>query len=349
MKYYDRLASLPLHIDDYRLSLHEQETPGDFTRATTVIELQGDGVRGYGEDVTWSRDDAIAFLESGTGLRITGDYTLDEFSKYVGGLDLFPEGGSDHKSFRRYRRWGFESAALDLALQQSGRNLGEVLGISYKPVRFVMSTGLGDPPELTRVTGWLDRYSALEFKLDPADSWSEQIIDILAGTGAVRILDFKGLYDPELVAHPEDPELYRSLIERFPDALLEDPDLNESTRPLVENEVSRITWDYPIVDVASVERLPWKPQWLNIKPSRFGSLKRLFDTLSYCQSKGIQMYGGGQFELDAGRRQIHALASLFYADSPNDVAPAEYHNPVPQDNPPHSPLPVPGSITGFGW
>ena len=37
------------------------------------------------------------------------------------------------------------------------------------------------------------------------------------------------------------------------------------------------------------------------------------------------MYGGGQFELGPGRRQIQKLASVFYADGPNDVAPSEYN------------------------
>ena len=37
------------------------------------------------------------------------------------------------------------------------------------------------------------------------------------------------------------------------------------------------------------------------------------------------MYGGGQFELGVGRRHIQVLASLFYPDGPNDVAPSEYN------------------------
>ena len=39
----------------------------------------------------------------------------------------------------------------------------------------------------------------------------------------------------------------------------------------------------------------------------------------------MELYGGGQFELGVGRDQIEALASLFYPDGPNDVAPREYH------------------------
>ena len=39
-----------------------------------------------------------------------------------------------------YRRWAFESAALDLALRQAGTSLAEAVGREYRPVRFVAST-----------------------------------------------------------------------------------------------------------------------------------------------------------------------------------------------------------------
>jgi hypothetical protein len=54
------------------------------------------------------------------------------------------------------------------------------------------------------------------------------------------------------------------------------------------------------------------------------------------------MYGGGQFELGVGRRHIQVLASLFYADGPNDVAPKEYNLLGPLPGLPRSPLPPPG-------
>jgi hypothetical protein len=53
------------------------------------------------------------------------------------------------------------------------------------------------------------------------------------------------------------------------------------------------------------------------------------------------MYGGGQFELGAGRRQIQKLASIFYADGPNDVAPSEYNEGGARPGLPQSPLRVP--------
>ena len=73
-----------------------------------------------------------------------------------------------------------------------------------------------------------------------------------------------------------------------------------------------------------IEALPFPPRWLNIKPSRFGSVSELFATYDYCVALDITMYGGGQFELSVGRGQIQTLASLFHADGPNDVAPLGY-------------------------
>jgi len=66
----------------------------------------------------------------------------------------------------------------------------------------------------------------------------------------------------------------------------------------------------------------------------------LLECIERCDEKGIRMYGGGQFELGAGRRQIQKLASVFYPDGPNDVAPSEYNDGPPRPGLPTSPLPA---------
>ena len=88
-----------------------------------------------------------------------------------------------------------------------------------------------------------------------------------------------------------------------------------------------------------IERLD--PRFVNIKPSRFGTLERLLVAIDHCEAHGITMYGGGQTELGCGRRHIQVLASLFYAASPNDVAPREYNEGAPRPGLPRSPLPPP--------
>ena len=58
-----------------------------------------------------------------------------------------------------------------------------------------------------------------------------------------------------------DPELYRMVVEAFPDAWLEDPDLNDETRPVLEPASGTgVTWDAPIHSVADIEALPVAPE-----------------------------------------------------------------------------------------
>jgi len=347
--FYERVADLGVTIEGYDLTRHERETSSGFSRVTTVVSLHGDGETGRGEDVTYADEAHDQFQDCADELSFLGTDTLDGFSGMLSERDLFFGVEPDQSIFRNYRQWAIESAALDLVLKQAGTTLGERLDRSYDPVRFVVSTRLAEPPTGDRVLDWLDRNSALEFKLDPTSGWTESVVDRLAATDAVRVLDLKGQYHGTTVDQPADPELYRRVLDGFPDALIEDPALTDETRPLFEGEEDRVTWDYPIRGVETVEDLPWEPEWLNIKPSRFGTVQSLFETLTYCFEQDIRLFGGGQFELDVGRQHLHALASLFYPDSPNDVAPKGYNNPEPSDALPASPLDPPANPRGLEW
>ena len=53
---------------------------------------------------------------------------------------------------RLYRTWAYESAALDLALRQAGQPLHAVLGREPRPLTFVVSLRLGEPPTLEPIT-----------------------------------------------------------------------------------------------------------------------------------------------------------------------------------------------------
>ena len=67
------------------------------------------------------------FQRAGAVHDLSGRWTLAGVCERVESLDLFPEPPANEVS-RRYRVWAFESALLDLALQQAGRSLAEVLG-----------------------------------------------------------------------------------------------------------------------------------------------------------------------------------------------------------------------------
>jgi hypothetical protein len=352
---YERIAELPLEVESLGFEGRELEFGSEFTRATTLIELRGpDGETGVGEDVVYDEIDHVNLRADGPGsIDLAGSYTLDSFSKRLDEVDLWPTPPVRETS-RDYRRWAFESAALDLALEQAGRTLADVLEREPRPVNFVVSMRLGtweqeEPEKPDRALQLLERYPGTKLKLDPTNNWTQELVDQLVATGAVDSLDLKGQYKGTVVDVETDPELYRMVIEAFPNAWLEDPDVTDETRPLLAAVSERVTWDAPIHSVADVLERPWRPRMVNIKPSRFGPLSALFEMYDWCEREGVQAYGGGQTELGPGRGHIQYLASLFHPDTPNDTAPSGYNNPQLADGLLTSPLEPRIAPAGFRW
>jgi hypothetical protein len=342
--HYDVLGAVPLVVDRYDVERAELDVSSGFRRVTTTVVLRGGGFEGRGEDVTYVAEDHDGFP---LDLPLCGEWTSDTFSERIGGLDLFPAGGPTMAGQETYRRWAFESAALDLGLRQAGLSLGATLGLDYRPVRFVVSTRLD-------ITPWLAVDPGLEFKLDPTPEWDAETMARIAASGRVRALDFKAFYEGTPVDNAPDPVQYAAVARAFPDAVLEDPALEGPAREALNGQEVRFSFDAPIHSWADVEAVAVRaglgaaPRFLNIKPSRFGSLRALFDCVARAHAEGIILYGGGQFELGVGRDHIQALASLLYPDGPNDVAPRDFHG-EPRQGVPRSPLTPLEQAPGFGF
>jgi L-alanine-DL-glutamate epimerase-like enolase superfamily enzyme len=348
---WNRLSELPIAIAEYELTGHDREF-GDFTRPSTVVHLRGEGHEGIGEDVVYDVLDHIAHRDAGPIHDLSGASTLGEACALLGELDLFGGAPPERDASRLYRRWAYESAALDLALRQNGLALWEVVERDPQPLRFVCSTRLSSFDETSKssteqIRNRLAKYPGLEFKLDPENDWDQALIDEIAELAPVAVLDLKGMYSGTPVDVDTDPELYRAVAEKFGDAYLEDPDINDETRELLAPFDDRITWDAPLHSLADVKEMARKA--INSKPSRFGSLQELLSIYEYCDRNGIAIYGGGQGELQCGRGQIQYLASLFHATTPNDVAPSGYNDPAVPSGMPTSPMNPAQSETGFRW
>jgi L-alanine-DL-glutamate epimerase-like enolase superfamily enzyme len=336
---YDTLAGLPLDVERYELERLEQAVSSDFTRVTTVIHLHGAGEEGVGEDVTY----AAELHPPPSDLPLAGSTTVDGFSALLDGVDLFRV-PPQLDAFGFYRRWAFESAALDLALRQAGRSLAGALGREPRAVRYVVSKRIDSVAKLERL---LERYPGTRLKLDPTSEWTDEFVRAVAATDAVDVVDLKGAYHGTPVDQPPDPALYQRVALGFPRAWIEDPALTPETDRILEPHRARITWDAPIHSVADVEALPFPPRTLNVKPSRFGSLRELFAFHDHCAASRIALYGGGQFELGPGRGQIQVLAALFHPDAPNDVAPSGFNATEPPDGLEVSPLEPALAPAGF--
>src|SRR3954468_4006463 len=195
---WKRLGPLELEVDSYELERLEQPVTRGFTRVTTVVHLHGGGEEGLGEDVTWYAEHHDREQAAGAILPLSGSHTIASFS---GVLDM-PD---------PHRRWAYESAALDLALRQAGTMLAAAVGREPRPVAFVVSPGLGEPPTSEVVRRWLELNPAHRFKLDPSSDWSDELIAELAATGAVVTADYKAYYLTE-----DDPPRDGGLPGRLP-------------------------------------------------------------------------------------------------------------------------------------
>jgi hypothetical protein len=330
MSLWDSVAGLSAKIDGYGLQRRESATPSGWTRVTTTVVLEGDGATGQGEDVTYGADDHDHVPGD---LMLAGTWSLDDISRHLDALELWG-GDPDNHTGQDHRRWAFESALLDLALRQNELGLGEALGREEHPVRFVVSTR--SAPDR-----WLQVAPELEFKLDAETDWDRPLLQRMRELDRVRVVDLKAYYRGTSVDLAPDPELYRAIVEELPEVIIEDAWLEDGLREALAGAEDRLSFDAPVHSLADLDGLPLAPRWLNIKPSRFGTVRELLTTIEACEERGIRLYGGGQYELGPGRPQIQRLASAFYPDGPNDVAPSAYNEGEPRGGLPQSPLPPP--------
>jgi hypothetical protein len=338
---FDRIAPLPVLIDEVAYERTSQMVGSGFERISTVIVMRGGGHEGRGEDICYTPTDHDLFPAPET-LELGGSHTIASLSQHLDGRALFTAEPGMPAS-RDYRRWAFESSALDLALRQAGATLGEVVGREPAPLRFVVSTRFD-------VHDWLAVAPALEFKVDPIPGeWDSAHMHALAATGRVRVCDLKAHYHGTPVDTVPDAAFHKAIAEHFPDAVIEDPSLDADVLAALADDFERLSFDAPIHSLADIDSLPMRIKHVNIKPSRFGPLSRLLECIDACLERGTEMYGGGQFELGVGRGQVQELASLFYPDTPNDVAPPAYNAPEPVAGLPDSPLSPPPRRAGFGW
>jgi hypothetical protein len=345
---WPRLAELPLVIESCGYDRLHAVLADEFERVTTDVRLVGAGADGLGEDVSVHVEDGSSLHETRPTLPLAGEWTLAGFCDHLPTLDPWPK-PPQWEAARRYRNWAFESAALDLALRQAGRALHDVLGLEPQPVRLVNSLGLGKQPSIEPVRRRLARSPGVRFKLDAEATWSLALVDEVAATGAVDTIDFKGHYGFEV----KDPEalgvLYDRVLAAFPEAYLEDPhDLPEIAQRLADH-TDRVSYDAPIHSAEDIGATPLPARVVNIKQSRIGSLRALFEVYARCARERRPMYGGGMGELGVGRGQIELLAALFHADAPNDVAPSAYNEDDPTGQLPASPLAPRPETTGFRW
>ena len=215
MSLWPKLADLPLVVEGYELDTLSAEMANGQTRTTILVRIHGGGHEGLGEDVGVMPDDEDPCRE-GAGPVARGRVDARVASATTWGPSSSGRSRRSGSSSRLWRNWSFESAALDLALRQAGRPLHEVLEREPRPLRFVNSLGLGDPPSTDTIHRRLARYPDVHFKLDAAAAWDLALCQDLAATDAVEVVDFKGQYGMEVEDEEALAAMYRHVVATLP-------------------------------------------------------------------------------------------------------------------------------------
>ena len=332
------LADLPIEVESCALEPLAFATP-NFERLTTVVAMHGGGHVGRGEDVAYEAETQLEHRATAP-FALAGTATLAEWSAQLDDIELFGAEPGNHAS-HDYRRWAYESALLDLGLRQAGTTLGAVLKRTPAPIRFCVSSGLG--PD-----AWLAVDPAIEFKLDAREDWTTEHIARLETLDRVRVVDIKAHYgDAWGLSAAAAQQQLELVVSGMPDVVIEDPPVSDHALATLAGQLGRVAFDAPVHSLADILHLP-QTGWMKIKPSRFGTVARLLEAIDHCERHAIRLYGGGQFELGVGRRQIQELAALFYPSGPNDVAPGAYNALTAEAGLPQSPLSGFGQTNGFG-
>lgn len=336
---WEAVAGLPITVESWSFATLRPDGPVAFDDFhTTELRLRGRGEEGVGEQVGMASDQVG--LREGPPPPVGTWSTLAAFLDELDGFDMWPE-PPEFGLQRNWRRWTFESAALDLALRQAGTDLPEVLGRRPQPIRFVTSFGLGEVPDGDKVARRRAMHPTVGFKLDVAPTWTQAVMDRVAAVDGVATIDFKGHYGMPVEDEEALIAMYERTVATFTDVVLEDPHDHPAAVALMRPVADRVSYDAPITSVESLRETAITPRIVNIKPCRVGRLRELSRLYAHCEAEGLRMYNGGMGELGAGRGQAQLLAALYHPDAPNDIAPPIFNlEDLPPEGLPSSPLPI---------
>ena len=228
--------------------------------------------------------------------------------------------------FRHYRRWAFESAALDLALRQAGRSLARGARPRAAPGHASSSRSrLGEPPthRAGRRAG-SPRYPGLRFKLD-AHARLGRRADRRSSSRPARSTRSTSRAPTRARRSTSTPtrRSTAAIAEAFPDAWLEDPDLD---RPRGARRArappDRITWDAPIHSVADIRGARRSRRGRSTSSRRASARsRRCSPATTSARQRGIGRLRRRPVRARRRPRADPVLAALFHPDAPNDIAP----------------------------
>lgn len=316
------------HINLYHLSMplrsaFETSFGRSENRECIILEVQADGLTGYGECVA-DRDPGYSYETVQTAWHILHDFLIPPL------MDQEIEGPADfqHQAAavrgHQMAKAGLEMALWDLKGKQSGQSLRQMLGGVCERVDVGVSVGIQSSPEalVKTVEGYLKQgYRRIKIKIKPGRDVAE--------TQAVR----QAFPDIRLQVDANSAYTLGSSGALKP---LDDLSLLLIEQPLSEDDL----WDHhylqaqlktPICLDESILSARHARQALemgscrviNIKAGRVGGLSEAKAIHDQCREMGVPVWCGGMLETGVGRASNLALASLPGFKLPGDISATE--------------------------
>ena len=237
---WEKLAALPLRVEGYELTGHDREY-GSFTRPSTVVHLRGDGEEGNrartssttpsirSPTATTARCSTSAAsppsVSSAPRLRRPTSFRSPRPGWRPRGSTA--AGPYEERGARPRAAPGWDAPARSARARPQAAELR----LLYQADRLRERGGVLDRAT-EQAPGPLPPTSPSSST--PKTTWTPELIEEIKGLAPVRVLDLKGHYKGTPVDVDTDPELYAAVAEAFPEAYLEDPDVNDETRPILE-------------------------------------------------------------------------------------------------------------------
>lgn len=316
-----KIDSITLHhIRMPLVSPFETSFGRETDRECVLIEIQSDGLTGYGECVA-TRDPGYNYETTGTALHILKDFVAPLLiGKDVVGATDFQERVQGIRG-HQLAKAGVEMALWDLLGKRAGKSLYEMFGGTREKVEVGVSVGIQESPEALKrtVADYLEQgYRRVKIKIKPGRDVGD------ASTIRKAFPELRLQVDANSAYSLESAEALRPLDE-LNLLLIEQPLFEDDIwdhHKLQEKFQTPICLDESIVSPRHARyALEMKAcKIVNIKAGRVGGLSQAILIHDLCRPQNVPVWCGGMLETGVGRASNLALASLPGFTLPGDIS-----------------------------
>ncbi len=292
-------------------------------RECVIVELQADGLTGWGECVA-TRDPGYNYETTGTATHILKEFVAPlMLGKNVNDALDFQQ-RVDGIRGHNLAKAGVEMALWDLLGKRDDKSLREMLGGERDKVEVGVSVGLQESPQVLvrTVNGYVEKgYARIKIKIKPGRDVGDASAVRKAFPNIRLQVDANSAFSLESAQtlRPLD-DLNLLLIEQplFEDDIWDHHKLQKEFKTpicLDESIVSPRHARYAIeINACRV---------INIKAGRLGGISQGVMVHDLCQEHGLPVWCGGMLETNVGRASNLAMASMKNFVLPGDISASE--------------------------